>query len=268
MGQGAMKILVLGAGGIGGYFGGRLAQSGADVTFLVRSPRARQLAESGLVVKSPAGDARIPVTTTVAEKVRPDYDLVILACKAYDLEAATTAVAPAVGAHTAILPTLNGLRHIEVLAERFGAARVLGGLAQIAATLTPAGEIHHLGEFHLLVFGERTGARSPRCAAFSDICARCSEEINLELWEKFVFLTTLAGMTCLMRAAVGAIMQAKDGEALTREMIEECRKIAGAAGHPPRADAVSRYTALLTERGCTVGRPAWRARVAAGGQQV
>ena len=250
-----MKILILGAGGIGGYFGGRLSQTGADVTFLVRPRRKQQIAESGLVIKSPAGDARITAATVLAEHLRPDYDLVIIACKAYDLDAAITTVAPAIGAHTAILPTLNGLRHIDVLAERFGAARVLGGLAQIAVTLRPAGEIHHLGDFHLLAFGERSGGHSPRCEEFAEVCARAnftarlSDNINLELWEKFVFLATLAGITCLMRASVGAIMATDDGEALTRDMLEECRKVAAAAGHPPRVDAMVRYTGLLTERG-------------------
>jgi len=250
-----MKILILGAGGIGGYFGGRLTQASADVTFLVRPRRARQLAENGLVIKSPMGDARIAAATVLAENLRPEYDLVILACKAYDLDAAIAAVVPAIGPHTAILPTLNGLRHIDVLAERFGAAHVLGGLAQIAVTLTPAGEIHHLGDFHVIAFGERSGGHSLRCRAFAKVCARAnftahpSDHINLELWEKFVFLATLAGMTCLMRASVGAIMEADDGEALTREMLEECRKVAVAAGHPPRADAMSRHAELLTERG-------------------
>jgi 2-dehydropantoate 2-reductase len=250
-----MKILILGAGGIGGYFGGRLAQTGADVTFLVRPPRAQQLAKNGLVIKSPAGDARSAAATVLAEHLRPDYDLVILACKAYDLDAAITAVAPAIGTHTAILPTLNGLRHIDVLADHFGAAHVLGGLAQIAVTLTPAGEINHLGNFHLLAFGERSGGHSPRCEEFAEVCARAnftarlSDNINLELWEKFVFLATLAGITCLMRASVGTIMATDDGEALTRDMLEECRKVAAAAGHPPRADAMARYAGLLTERG-------------------
>jgi 2-dehydropantoate 2-reductase len=249
-----MKILALGAGGIGGYFGGRLVQAGADVTFLVRPRRATQLAKDGLIIKSPHGDVRQPVATVTTERLAPGYDLILLACKAYDLDAATASIAPAVGSHTAILPTLNGLRHVETLQERFGATRVLGGLAQIAVTLTPDGEIRHLSDFHLLAFGERSGGPSPRCEAFSEICAeanftsRLSENINLELWEKFVFLATLAGVTCLMRASIGAIMRADDGETLVREMLEECRKVAAAAGHPPRADVLSRYAKLLTER--------------------
>ncbi len=250
-----MKILVLGAGGIGGYFGGRLAAAGADVTFLVRPRRAGQLAQNGLIIKSPAGDMQLPVTTVLAEALKPLYDLTIVACKAYDLDAAIASLTAAVGPHTAILPVLNGLRHIDMLSESFGAARVLGGLAQIAVTLTPEGEIHHLGNFDVLAFGERSGGHSPRCKVFAQICAeakftsRLSENINLELWEKFVFLATLAGMTCLMRASVGAIMRAEDGETLMRDMLGECRKVAAASGHPPRADVMARYLGLLTERG-------------------
>jgi 2-dehydropantoate 2-reductase len=250
-----MKILVLGAGGIGGYFGGRLAAAGADVTFLVRPKRAAQLADKGLVIKSPHGDLQRAVNTVLAEDLKPLYDLVIFACKAYDLDSAITAITPAIGPHTAILPSLNGLRHIDVLQETFGAARVLGGLAQIAVTLTPGGEIRHLSDFHVLIFGERSGGNSPRCEAFAQICAeacftsRLSDNINLELWEKFVFLATLASMTCLMRASVGAIMRADDGETLMRDMLEECRRTATAAGHPPRADVIARYAGLLTERG-------------------
>ena len=250
-----MKILVLGAGGTGGYFGGRLAQAGADIAFLVRPNRATQLAQRGLVIKSPAGDAKVPVATVLAEDLKPVYDLVLLTCKAYDLEAAIASLASAVGPHTAILPTLNGLRHVDILSENFGAAHVLGGFAQIAVTLTRDGEIQHLGNFHVLAFGERSGGHSPRCEAFAQLCAkanftsRLSDNINLELWEKFVFLATLAGMTCLMRASVGAIMRAEDGEALMRDMLEECRKVAAASGHPPRAEAMARYLNLLTERG-------------------
>ncbi len=250
-----MKILVLGAGGIGGYFGGRLAAAGADVVFLVRPKRAAQLAVNGLIIKSPHGDMQHAVNTTLAEDLKPLYDLVVLACKAYDLDSAITAVTPAVGPHTAILPTLNGLRHVDVLQDKFGASRVLGGLAQIAVTLTPEGEIRQLSDFHLLVFGERSGGPSPRCDAFAQLCAaanftsRLSDNINLELWEKFVFLATLAGVTCLMRASVGAIMRADDGETLMRDMLEECRRIAAAAGHSPRTDTMARYAGLLTERG-------------------
>ncbi|MBM3356700.1 MAG: 2-dehydropantoate 2-reductase [Betaproteobacteria bacterium] len=249
-----MKVLVLGAGGIGGYFGGRLAQAGADATFLVRERRAEQLARDGLTIRSPFGDARLSVQTVLAGHLTPVYDIVLITCKAYDLEAAMAAIAPAVGPETALVPVLNGVRHIEDLEARFGPQRVLGGLVQIAATLAPGGEVHHLNKLHLLVFGERDGSLTPRGEAFARVCAsalfesRLSRTIYLELWEKFVFLATLAGMTCLMRASVGAIMKAADGEALMRDMLEECRKVAATSGTPPRAEAMARYAGLLTER--------------------
>lgn len=249
-----MKILVLGAGGIGGYFGGRLAAAGADVTFLVRPRRAGQLAQHGLVIKSPCGDLHQPVATVLAAQLRPGYDLVFLTCKAYDFAAAIEAIAPAVDARTALLPALNGIQHLDVLKEKFGMERVLGGVAQIAVTLTPEGEIHHLGEFHVLTFGELSGQRSARCEDFSRLCAnanftsRLSDKIRLELWEKFAFLATLAAMNCLMRASVGAIMRTDDGEALMREMLEECRKVAAASGHVPRPEVLARYASLLTDR--------------------
>lgn len=249
-----MKILVLGAGGIGGYFGGRLTAAGADVTFLVRPRRAEQLKQIGLVIKSPRGDLQQPVATVLAEHLQPGYDLIFLTCKAYDLAAAIEAVAPAVDARTALLPALNGIRHVDVLKDKFGADQVLGGVAQIAVTLTPEGEILHLGEFHVFTFGELSGRRSSRCEAFARLCAnanftsRLSDNIQLELWEKFVFLCTLAGMTCLMRASVGAISRSDDGEALMREMLEECRRVATASGHEPRPEVLARYASLLTDR--------------------
>lgn len=249
-----MKILVLGAGGIGGYFGGRLAAAGADVTFLVRPRRAEQLKQNGLVIKSPRGDLRLTIATVLAEQLRPGYDLVFLTCKAYDLAAAVAAIAPAVGPHTALLPALNGVMHLDVLIDKFGEDCVLGGLAQIAVTLTPEGEIHHLSDFHALTFGEFPGRRSPRCEEFARLCAsagftsRLSDYIRLELWEKFVFLCTLAAMTCLMRASVGAIARSEDGEALMREMLEECRKVAAASGYEPRPEVLARYAGLLSDR--------------------
>lgn len=249
-----MKILVLGAGGIGGYFGGRLAAAGTDVTFLVRPRRAEQLKQNGLVIKSARGDLRQAVATVLAEQLRPDYDLVLLTCKAYDLAAAVAAVAPALGPRTALLPALNGVLHLDILKEKVGEDRMLGGVAQIAVTLTPEGEIHHLGDFHALTFGELSGQRSPRCEEFARLCAnanftsRLSDNIQLELWEKFVFLCALAGMTCLMRASVGVISRSDDGEALMREMLEECRKAAAASGHNPRPEVLARYVDLLIDR--------------------
>ena len=251
-----MRILVLGAGAIGGYFGGRLAAAGADVTFLVRDRRAAQLAAGGLVIKSPTGDLTLPSPKTLTAGAAADipFDIVLLTCKAYDLGAAIESIAPHVGAASAVLPLLNGMAHLDALDARFGEARVLGGLCQIAATLTPDGEIRHLNDAHRLVFGERDGRRTARVQALAAVMAgakfesRPSDDILQEMWEKFVMLATLAGMTCLMRASVGAIMAAAEGEALMREFLDECAAVAAAAGHPPRASFLERTRPLLTAR--------------------
>ena len=152
-----MKILVLGAGAIGGYFGGRLVQAGGDISFLVREGRRAQLAERGLVVRSPHGDFSVPVDALTREHLRGAADLVLLACKAYDLEAAIEAVGPAVGEHTVVLPLLNGVAHIDRLSAAFGTARVAGGSCGIPATLTPEGEVVQLGPLHRIVFGALPG---------------------------------------------------------------------------------------------------------------
>ena len=250
-----MRLLILGAGATGGYFGGRLAEAGRDVTFLVRPGRAEQLARDGLVVTSPLGDIRRPVRTVTGDALKPDYDAVILACKAYDLDDAIAAIAPAVGPETRIVPLLNGMRHLDRLDAAFGSGRVLGGLCAIAATLAADGAVKHLNKFHLLTFGDRTGERTPFCEALekdltgAGFDARFSTIILQEMWEKWVMLATLAAMTCLMRAGVGAILEAADGEALILEALDECTRVAAAAGYRPRDKHLERSRAMLTERG-------------------
>src|SRR5580700_8607881 len=161
-----MRILIVGAGALGGYFGGRLLQAGRDVTFLVRPRRAAQLAKTGLVIRSPLGNADLPNPPTVAaEELRDPFDLILLSCKAYDLAAAADSFAPAVGSDTAILPFLNGMAHLDFLATRFGARTVLGGQCLISATLDAEGRVLHLNESHLLSFGELDGSPSARAKA-------------------------------------------------------------------------------------------------------
>lgn len=204
-----MRILILGAGATGGYFGGRMVEAGCAVTFLVRPARAEKLRGSGLVIDSPLGDIRTPVQTVTADALAADYDLVLLSCKAFDLEDAIASVAPAVGPETRVLPVLNGLSHIDRLDAAFGAERVLGGLVAIAATLTPDGAVRHLNRLHVLTFGHRSDGQRAFCEALQADIGRArvdvkrSEAIILEMWEKWIFLATLAAATCLMRASVG-----------------------------------------------------------------
>ena len=153
-----MKILVLGAGGIGGYFGGRLAQAGADVTFLVRPRRREQLERDGLVVRSPLGDFTLPVKTVLAQDLRPGYDVVLFTCKAYDLDSAMEAIAPAVAGDAAVIPMLNGIAHFERLDARFGRERVMGGTCQINVMLRKDGTVFHADPLQRILFGERDDA--------------------------------------------------------------------------------------------------------------
>ena len=250
-----MRTLVVGAGAIGGYFGGRMLEAGRDVTFLVRPGRAAQLAETGLVLTSGAGDYHHPAPPTVlAEALDRPFDLILLSCKAYDLEDAIRSFAPAVGPATAILPLLNGMRHMDRLAERFGPEAVLGGYCAISSTLGGEGRIHHLNDLHLLVFGERNGAGSARTAAVAAELAglrcdtRASATILQDMWEKWVFIATAAGITCLMRAAIGELVAA-GGAGLALALHEECAAIAAAQGFPPREKAAQMVRALVTAEG-------------------
>src|SRR5205085_11544834 len=155
-----MRILVLGAGGIGGYFGGRLAEAGEDVTFLVRPARREQIARDGLRVESPIGDMKLAVKTVIAEELGRGYDIVLFTCKAYDLDSAMDAIAPAMGGDTALVPLLNGMAHFEKLDQRFGERNVMGGTAHINVTLRKDGVIFHGDPLQRIVFGERDRSRS------------------------------------------------------------------------------------------------------------
>jgi len=244
--------LVVGAGAIGGYFGGRLLDAGRDVTFLVRARRAAQLAKTGLVIKSPKGDVTLPAPPIVmAETLREPYDLIVLSCKAYDLASAIDSFAPAVGPNTAILPLLNGMGHMDSLAARFGAGAVLGGQCVISLTLDAEGRIIHLNEMHFLSFGEQDGAKSSRAQAIAAEMAGANFQSNLsgailqEMWEKWAFIATGAGITCLMRATFGDIVTAGAVE-LTTGMFKECSTIAAANGFAPSQGAIDRSYAMFT----------------------
>src|SRR6185437_12146588 len=189
-----MRILVLGAGAVGGYFGGRLAEAGRDVSFLVRPARQAVLAERGLVVASPLGDFRVTARTVAAERVDGPYDLVLLTAKHYDLDAAIAAIGPAVGPATAILPLLNGLVHLDRLEAAVGAEHVLGGVAYVGAALTPEGGIRHHNRLSGIAFGERGGGRSARIEAIAaefagtKVEAPGEADILVDMWEKFAFI--------------------------------------------------------------------------------
>jgi 2-dehydropantoate 2-reductase len=251
-----MRILVVGAGAIGGYFGGRLLAAGHDVTFLVRPKRAAELANAGLVIKSPGGDVTLQNPPTVqADNLSEKFDVVLLSCKAFDLDDAIKSFAPAVGPQTAIIPLLNGMLHLDVLDQKFGAERVLGGLCAIAATLNAAREVVQLAPMQSLNFGERAGGMSDRVRAIAEVFtsgnfgAVASENIMQDMWEKWVFLSSLAASTSLMRTSVGNILGVAGGKDFLLGMLDETSAVAAAEGFAPGGPFFQRTRGLLTTEG-------------------
>jgi 2-dehydropantoate 2-reductase len=254
-----MRIMVVGAGAVGGYFGGRLLQAGAveEIAFLVRPGRKAQLDHDGLVIESPsAGDFRSPVTAVLADHVRPGWDVVLLTCKAYDLDAAIEAIRPAVDARTAVLPLLNGLSHLEALEAAFGPTHVLGGLALVQATLAPGSIVRHLAPFTALTFGELDGRMSERVLALqtafagTPIKAEAAPDIRGRMWEKLVQLGTLAAASVLMRANLGEIAHTPEGAAWLERLVRRNAEIAAAHGHPVRPEVME--TMILPFFRCVV----------------
>ncbi len=248
-----MRVLVVGAGAIGGYFGGRMLQAGQDVTFLVRPGRAALLAEHGLRIRSRRGDLDLANPPTVqADALGAPFDAVVLSCKAFDLEDAIQSFAPAVGPRTKIMPLLNGMAHLDRLVARFGEAAVLGGQCQISTTLEADGTIRQFGEMQALSLGERSGAASPvseaLAAALAPAGGRLSASILQEMWEKWVFITTMACTTCLMRATIGDVVAAGATE-IPLAIADEAVAIAALAGYAPRPNAVERLRAMVMTAG-------------------
>lgn len=254
-----MRILVVGAGAIGGYFGGRLLEAGRDVTFLVRAGRAAQLKNTGLVVRSAAaGDFTLANPPMIlAEALREPFDLILLSCKAYDLESAIESFAPAVGPQTAILPLLNGMRHLDVLEARFGTRAVLGGQCAISALLDLEGRILHLNDLQSITFGERTGQAAERVTAIlaelknARFDSHSSEAILQDMWEKWVFIASAAGITCLMRSSLGDIVTAGASD-LAIALLDECADIARGAGFTARDAALERIRGMFAAAGSTL----------------
>jgi 2-dehydropantoate 2-reductase len=246
-----MRMLVLGAGALGGYFGGRALERGLEVAFLVRARRAAQLAADGLRVESVFGAIRRPVTTVAA--ATGGYDVVLLSCKAYDLDGAIAAIRPAVEGGACVLPVLNGLSHVDTLTAAFGRDRVWGGLAKCAATLTPDGVVKHLNDWRWLTFGEQDGRMDGRAAAFAaalgkgpGLEAEAVPDIARRMWEKLVHLGTVAAGTVLMRASVGEIVRA-GGQDMLLAILERNAAIAAAHGHPMTDAFMAQYRALFSD---------------------
>jgi 2-dehydropantoate 2-reductase len=252
-----MKILMVGSGGLGGFYGARLLAAERDVTFLLRAASAKRMAADGLRMTSPAGDVTIakpPIVT--AEELRETFDLVILTCKAKDLEDGMKSFAPAMGTETAILPLLNGMAHMAKLDEQFGRGRVLGGACYISAARDADGTIRHMGQPDLLEFGDRDEPDGARAMAIEAALAGAKfavtrmPNILQSMWEKWSLIATTAGITCLMRAAVGDIVEAGyDG--MTMQLFAENTAIVAAEGFPVGDGLLRRADKMYHEKGST-----------------
>jgi 2-dehydropantoate 2-reductase len=255
-----MRYLVLGAGALGGYFGGKLLKGGADVTFLVRPKRAAQLQRDGLIVKAQDGEIRTPAKTVLQGQLQGTYDVVLLSCKAYDLDDAIRAVAPAISDQSVVLPLLNGVRHIDVLAETFGPQRVLGGFTIINAALMPDGTIEQSAlRINITAIGELDGRVSSRCTAIKTaldaggIPAQISDNIVAGMWMKFFGFACNATIASLSRSRAGAIARADAGAAFVSAVIEECSRVVGAEGYLPPTDMAGMIRGIFSEPNSTFG---------------
>jgi 2-dehydropantoate 2-reductase len=252
-----LKVLVLGTGGVGGYFGGRLVESGATVIFLVRPERKAQLEAHGLRIKSRLGDATLSVDARLKSEIGSDYDLVLLACKAYDLGSAIESIAPAMAGSAGVLAFLNGIAHLDVLNRHFGEDRVLGGTAKIAVTLTRDGVIDHLNDWCTITFGEQRNQVSSRVVELkslfdkTSVDARVSQDIRRDLWLKLVHLHTVASMTSLMRANVGEIVSSSGGAELFQRVLETNIAIATREGYTPDVQFIANYRSLFSQSDST-----------------
>jgi 2-dehydropantoate 2-reductase len=251
-----MRVLIVGAGATGGYFGGRLASAGRDVTFLVRARRAERLRAGGLHIVSPHGDVQLTPKLAAAGAIDAPFDAIVLAVKAYSLDGALRDIAPAVGPRTMILPLLNGMKHMDIIAAAYGADALLGSLCAIAATLDDEGRILHLSpQFHNFVYGETGGVRSERVEQLDGVMqgagfnARLSSNILQDMWNKWMMLATLAGATCLMRGSIGEIVAAPGGRDFVLRFFDEVVAVATAEGYAPAAAFLNDTRALLTAEG-------------------
>nr|WP_062333192.1 ketopantoate reductase family protein [Herbidospora sakaeratensis] len=256
-----MKILVVGAGAVGGYFGGRLVQAGRDVTFLVRPKRARLIEARGLRIVGLGEETTLHPRTLLANEITSAYDLVLVSVKASALRSAMDDFAPAVGPGTLVLPVLNGMRHVDELAGRFGERRVLGGVVMVSTTLDAEGDILRLADVQSLTYGSRAGPAPDELVGVlggAGFETRLAADIVGEMWAKWVFIAATGAVTCLMRATVGEVASTPGGVEFARAVVAECAAVAEAAGHPVPADSLDATRQTVTAAHSSLTSSAYR----------
>jgi 2-dehydropantoate 2-reductase len=250
-----MRLLVVGAGSTGGYFGGRLAQAGRDVTFLVRPARAEILRAKGLQIVSPHGDFTLKPQLVTASELKSIYDVILLTVKAYSLDVALDELAPVIGPRTMILPVLNGIKHVDSLIGCYGKQAAVGCVCRVATTLDDEGRIVQIAKFQDLDYGEMDGSITPRMKELDSFMqgagfdAKLSTDIAREMWEKWIYLATMGGITCLMRGTVGEIAAAEGGTNFVHQFLDEVVSVVRAVGPAPSDAFLKEVTATLTMKG-------------------
>jgi 2-dehydropantoate 2-reductase len=259
-----LRTLVVGAGAVGGYFGGRLAQAGRDVTLLVRAKRAEEINTKGLQIVSPYGDLTLHPKVATANQINSPYDLILLAVKSYALSSAMNDFAPAVGPETMILPVLNGMRHIDLLTARFGRNAVLGGVCLVATEIDQEGRIQQLTKLQSITYGELDGESTQRLQKLDETLggasfhASSSNQIMRDMWEKWVLLATVGSITCLMCGNIGEIAAIPGGCDLSLAALRECSGIASACGYPQSDAFLEKQTGNLTTQGSNMTSSMYR----------
>jgi 2-dehydropantoate 2-reductase len=254
---------VVGAGSVGGYFGGRLAAAGRDVTFLVRPRRAAQLAD-GLTIISKGQETRVAARAIQKGEAAGEFDVILLAIKAYQLEAAVEDFGAYVSQRTVILPVLNGMKHVDILRSRFGLPHVIGGVAKIASSLDERGRIVDHADFHDLAYGEWSRERSDRILALDQFMtgagfeARLATDIEREMWEKWAMLASLGAITCLLDGDIGQVARARGGIDLVKSLFGEVVAVISAAWRPLSDPFKAQVLSLLTDRGSSLTSSMYR----------
>lgn len=254
-----MRIVVMGTGGVGGYFGGRLAMSGCDVGFVARGKHLAALCSEGLRVESPLGDITVPqVTASDNPADLGKADLVLFGVKLWDTAEAAQLIRPLIGEDTAVVSFQNGVMKDDILREALGARHVIGGVCYIAATIAGPGVIRHTGTMQKLVFGEYGGAMTPRVERFRDACVTAGIDVEIPasieqaIWEKFVFLVALSGTTTLARTPIGPIRGNERARAFFQDVMDEVVQVARAEGVPLPVDYAAQRIAFADQLPATM----------------
>lgn len=242
----SMKIVVMGSGSLGGYFGGLLAKSGEDVTFIARGNHLKAIQTNGLTVKSVEGTFTVKAKATDKPETTETPDLILFTVKTYDTVTASKALAPIVGPETSIITIQNGVTSKEEIEDILGQGKVLPGSAYIETTVEAPGVIHQLGGPRKILFGEADGSRSTRVIRIEELLKKAginhevSEDVVRELWQKFLFICALAGVTCATRLTLGEILSYDSSRWAFEETIRETHRVGVAHGVRFTQDAVEK----------------------------